>query len=671
MHRKSIYAFGIDFSDLLHMVAQWRLSRLLKFVKKSRPGKIQDESFSSEIKTCHDAVEPETPVPEVSSRLSGLIEGLNASHKNAESAFLQLGQNIQAISSNAAELMQGTIKTVNLVGGASGQGITAKADKLVQESLEQVKASLDDAVKHHGLFTTYMQGIGTHFTQNYQLCGELKSTARYLKMVGTNMQIECSRSTQAMEMFSIVAQEIRELSNQFLEVSKKIRNVSKQAQNNQDVEQTLISEELNKFFKLVEDAQKTAQKAIEEVEAIMHISIEAIARAEEHSKKISAQVTEIVMLIQFHDNMRQRIEHVAEAAHDVEELCAKDEAPEETPNAVSENLSASHVILNIQTAQIQKIIDDINAVYVKGEQAFKEISNDADGFLRSLSGLEASLLNNGGGIGPVSNRGPFETMESEMARLSQITGMGASLLQNMHQAFSTVIETAAGLSSYTDEVHEIASRTHLTAINAKVNTERLGKDGMALNKLAEEVIDVSKQSEGFVARVEELQQLILSSSRDMEAQLNIDSGVLKDDTTDRTDLSTSVGTVSETFEQFRVESSDLSRSADALQKLVSQTDRQLAFIPALAEEITHYKVQLEDLCQDLSPWGRVDGAGLDDEIDKVVQRYTMQEERDIAGQRLRGVSIDASGSNGEDAGQEIFNESPDNEDEFGDNIELF
>ncbi len=650
----------LDFSFLLNMARQWRLSRPLKFVKKRRAEKSPDDSFSRGIKTNPAAIEPEVPVPEVSHRLTGLIEALNATHKNVEPAFLQLGRNIQTISSNAAELMQETIKTVNLMGGASGLGITAKADRLVRESFDQIKERLDDAVKHHDLFKTYMQEINTCFTENYQLCGELKSTAKYLKMVGTNMQIECSRSSLAMEMFSVVAQEIRDLSNHFLEISKKIRDVSEQAQHDQDSKQTVIFKDLKNFIKLTEEAQKTARTALEEVESIMHISIKAIEGAEAHSKKISEQVAEIVILIQFHDNMRQRIEHVKEAALDVENLCEKGASSEKTETDKTKKLSASHSILNIQTAQIQKIIDDIHTLYLKGEHAFKEIGNDVDGFLHCLSGLETSLLNSGG-VCSISNRGPFETMESEMTRLGQITEMGTSLLQNMHEAFNTVIQTASGLSSYTDHVHEIASQTHLTAINAKVKTEQLGKNGRALNKLAEEVIVVSKQSEGFVARVEELQQLILTSSRDMETQLNKNSEILQINMTD----------VFESFEQFKEGSSDLSHRADTLQKLVSQTDRQFAFIPTLTEEITHYKLELEDLCRELSPWAPMDGTVFDDEIEKVLQRYTMQEERDIAGQHLTGDSDDASERNGAEAGREIFKEGLEEEANLGSNIELF
>ncbi len=661
----------IYFSYFKDMAKGWRFSRPLKLNEKRLHEKDQDSSLSGETNTySDDAIEPETPVPEVAGRLAILIEALNVTQENVEPSFLQLGQNIQAILSNAAELKQGTIKTVNFVGGASSLGITSEADQLVRESLDQVKGRLDDAVKHHGLFKTYMEGINTSFSENFKLCEELKSTARYLKMVGTNMQIECSRSEQAMETFSVVAQEIRELSAQFLEISKNIRDVSEQAQSDQDSQQKVIFRDLNTFFKFVEDAEKTAKKALEEVESIISLSIEAIEQAEEHSKKISAQVAEIVMLIQFHDNMRQRIEHVAEAALDVEKLSSKDSASEGADSVMTKNLCASHLILNVQTAQMQKIIDDIHTVYLKGEHAFKDISCDADGFLNSLLGLETSLLNSGGSC-RVGSMGPFETMESEMARLGQIAGMGANLLQNMHKAFSSVIETASGLSSHTDHVLEISSKTHLTAINAKVMTEKLGENGKALNKLAEEVIDISKQSEGFMAKVEKLQNLILTSSRDMEAQLGKDSGELQSDVTGQTDFTATVGTVSESFEQFKEELSDLSQRADALQELVLQTDRQFAFIPALAEEITHSKDQLEDLCQDLSQWGNMDGVRFDDEINKVLQRYTMQEEREIAERQLILSLEDTSGSN--DAGPEvdISEEGPCKDDEFGNDIELF
>ncbi len=612
-------------------------------------------------------------------RLSAIAASLDAIPKNSEPGFMKLGMELQSIYSDAADLSRQTLETVKLIGGESEQGLLTKVGTLVKASLEKVRICQATASENHDLAETHVSEVTKHLSNSYSLCAAFNKTARYLKAVGLQMRIECSRSTQSMEMFSVVAHEIGAVSSRFTETAEKIRDDSETARQGQVSAQAKTSESLRQLFKLADDTEQTVQLSMQEIEKVMGLSLETLEQAGVRSRRISDHVGEIVMGIQFHDNMRQRIEHIIEALVEVEKRCEKNAFSADPDITPSNESSTAHAILELQKAQLHNIISEINAVHERAGQAFQEIGNEVDNLTQGLSSLETelsddSLYRQG------ETQDPFESLKSGLLHQHRLIDQGFSLVEDMNKTAVQASETVTELSSHTQSVRELSFETHLTAINAMIKAKQLGAEGMALDKLVQEARSVSERSNLFAANVEEIQDLIAASARKLQSrpqeEVRDDEAIIS--------LNDVLEEISQGGAQFRENSLDAFNRAGALKETISRVSRELDFLPALACELAEHQQHLEEMSRTLNPSAGEETTLTQEEIDEIRESYTMQEERSVHEQFIDQTcaSIDADGEDlepdGPIAGMTDF-ESPlpltgetTNKDcDLGDNIELF
>ena len=259
-----------------------------------------------------------------SGRLSLIAASLNAIPKSSEPSFMKIGMALQSVYTDATELTQQTLEALKLIGGESDEGLLVKVGMLVKASLEKVKKCQTAASKNHHIAETHVREVTERLSDSFSMCTHLKKTAKYLRAVGLQMRVECSRSNRTMEMFSVVAQEIGALSSRFMETAENIRDDSESARQGQISSQAERSESLSQLFRLAENTEQTVQLAMKKIEELIRFSVETLEHAGARSRRISHHIGEIVMGIQFHDSMRQRIEHIIKALSDAEEILFED-----------------------------------------------------------------------------------------------------------------------------------------------------------------------------------------------------------------------------------------------------------------------------------------------------------------------------------------------------------
>ncbi len=610
-------------------------------------------------------------------RMSVIAASLDALSKNSEPDFMKIGMALQSTYADASNLSKQTLETVGLIGGDSDEGLLSMVGVLVKESLEKVKTCQAAAGQNHDAAEAHMNVVAEHLNSSFNLCTDLKDSAKYLRSVGLQMRVECSRTAQSMEMFSVVAHEISAVSNSFKDTSEKIREDSRSALESQGAAQARATESLHRLFGLADDSEQTVQLSMQEIEQMMSLSLETLKQAGARSRRISEHVGEIVMSIQFHDNMRQRIEHISEALLDAEKRCSEQDSSED-PMTPSKKTNTAYAIVELQKAQLQHIISEINAVHDRAEQAFHEIAEEVDNLAQGLSALQSEHAN-ASLYQENETQDPLESLKSGLNHLHSLMDQGFSLVDDMHKTAAQSSEAVAGLSSHTETVRELSFETHLTAINAMIKAKQLGKVGMALDKLVQEVTIISERSNLFAANVEKIQDAIAASITELqsqtqenineeEAQMSLDAGLA--DITDRS-------------MQFREKALDAFKLADSLKRAILDVSHDLDFLPALALELTDYHRQLEEISRtfDISA-GQAELTH--EEMEEIRETYTVQEERSIHEQFI-DQTADPMDSAGEDlecntdgtdmtdviSSSALSSENGSKDDDFGDNIELF
>ncbi len=598
-------------------------------------------------------------------KISDIATSLGSLSINSEPDFMKIGMALQSIYADASNMSQQILETVGLIGGESDEGLLAKVGGLVTESLEKAKTCQANATENHDAAETHMNVVAEHLNSSFNLCANLKDTAKYLRSVGLQMRIECSRTTQSMEMFSVVSHEIGTVAARFKETASMIREDSKAVLESQGVAQVRASESLRELYGLADDTEQTVQLSMQEIDQIIHLSLETLEQAGARSHKISQHVGEIVMSIQFHDNMRQRIEHISEALLDAEKR--------------GKESNAAHAILALQKTQLQHIISEINTVHERAVQAFREIAEEVDNLAKGLSALQSkhtdSTLSR-----EKETQDPFESLKSGLNHLHLVMNQGFSLVDDMHKTAAQSSEAVAGLSSHTETVRELSFEAHLTAINAMIKAKLLGDDGMALNKLVQEVSIVSERSNLFVANVEKIQNSITASVTELQSQTQEDIRV------EETQISLDGGLADITSRstQFREKSLNSFTLADTLKRAILDVGSDLDFLPALASELTDYHRQLEELSQAFRLNTDQTAEMTQEEFNEISEMYTIQEERSIHEQFIdqSEVQIDSAGedivcnTDGTDmtgvmASLALSSENSNGVGDFGDNIELF
>ncbi len=599
-------------------------------------------------------------------RLSVIAAALETISKESEPSFLKVGNKLQTIYQGAIDLTTHTFEAVKIITGESQGGLLSKSEMLVKQSLENIKNCQATAEKNFYLAKDHACEVNEHLGKSFTLCEALKTTAKYLRVVSLQMRIECSRTSRSMEMFSVVAEEIGVLSDRFMETAEKISNDSEGAQQSQVSVEKETSESLQQLLQLSEDAEKTIQLSMNKIEQAIGLSVKTLEYAGERSRKISEHVGEIVMGIQFHDNMRQRIEHItktfADAEKDYYEFISSC-----NPLGESKVPAATCVILELQKTQLENTVSEINRVYDRSTKACLEIGDEVNSLMQGLSNLENGIISLSSGQPMQQFDDPFESLRSGIQDIDRLIRHGFGLLESIHQTAKQASRAVASLSSHTETVRKLSFETRLTSINAMIKAKQLGQTGMALDRLVKEAGSVSVQSDIFVADIEKIQNLILASAGLLNSHLQ-EKGSSEEM---QQSLNSVLNEISHGSAQFREKSHSAVKIADMLQKTLFETKSDFEFLRTLASRIDNHRQQLQEIGRALDL-----GSGLKtkltyEEMEDIRKRYTIREERNVHKKFFEQTGISMETGEKDSNVNDGFVKEVMEDDGFGDNVELF
>ncbi len=618
-------------------------------------------------------------------QLPDLANDLESACKGSEPEFMQIGQELQAIYTDATKLTRQVRDSVNLIGGKEGKGILF----LLRETAEQSLAELQSCRKNVSEKTSLMKTVMEYLDNLSTMLPLVEKVGLLLRVISVNIGIECVRSNESTDLFSVVVQETKELSDKIKGISNEGLDVLKKAQATQRALYGDLSEGLNKIDRMGEKAGTIVKGAVRQIENLIVSTLQIAEQAGEHSRCISQQVGNLVVAVQFHDSMRQREEHATKVLCDIERLLAEDAKGKENYDHKSK-LSIAHSIINLQHAQLKDIISEIGRVYEMSVRSFEEIIMEFSAMLNRLSDLSP-------GPDQIQRQkgrdvDPFERLRSSFGDLNGVLHQGQALMEPVRQAASRASGMVAHISGLFRDIHTIGFETHLIALNAIVKAAHLSSKGSALEVLAQEVKHSSDRSMSIMERMDEPLGLVT----DVAAKL-------RDQSTNREaeiSLESSIEQIARTYHRFMETTTVIHERADEIKKAILKTKADLNFLPLLSETLTGFMNQLEVFALKLTPFTSEEHRLNLKEKDRIIECYTTDKERQVHEIHFLGLSdrqpknvmpedlpdADAKAEqaakgepeNGQKDNIELFTdemteneEIKEKEDNFGDNVELF
>lgn len=576
--------------------------------------------------------------------LQGLADDLEAAVREAEPGFVQIGQELHTLYGDAKELTRQVLDSVDLIGGREKEGVLFQLREFAERALAELEHCRKDVTEKTVLINSVME----HLSALSEMCRTIERVGVLLKVVAMNIGIESARSSESAEIFSVVSHDTGKLSEKIRSISGMALGVLEAARNTQRSLYGDISEGMKEINRLGENAHGIVKEAVGEIENLVASALQFVEQAGEHSGRISRQVGDLVVAVQFHDSMSQRLEHITKALCDVDLLLAES-ASDKRGADHGQKFSQAYSLLNLQSSQLKDVIAGIERVNEKGRGSFEEILKEIGELVDQLSDLSTSKS-----IEQCENRqgpagDPFNRLKSSFSDLEAVLHQGKGLMAPIRDAAFRVSATVDRISECIKDIQSVGFETHLMALNAIVKAANLGREGSAIEVLAHEVKQSSDKSISVLAQTDELLRLLNGAAEKLR--------VHSEDSNGPGSLNNSIEEITLTYDQFTEGSFVAREKAEEIEEAVSISKASLDFLPVLSKRLAKCLARLETTARDFASFSTEENKLSQEEVDKILGRYTMEKEREVHKVSFSGFSCQAAQRGSSKALHERFDAS--------------
>jgi chromosome segregation ATPase len=574
---------------------------------------------ASEKDADHHARQPLSPmqINELAAELDTCTAAMQHECKRVETDFLHIGERLQAIYAQAIGLAQNAQGTVEGIGFDNENNLLAKVIQSARQALgdlEQEQGKIQQSLER-------VHTVGERLDSLHHMIGGLKKIAKTLKMVAININIESSRSAESLNSFLVLAQEIRSLSDAVALVARTLSGDTQNIVANLGAMDQAVEGKLDQFQQLTRSAQATLERTAPDVLALIDRSVHALQHVGDDAKALSQSAGEIVVNLQIHDNISQRVAHIAQALSDARQQLL-------TSGGSAEAMGMTETSLELQQAQLKSILADIERAHQHSAQAFGAIAQSVEDIARGLAAIASD-----GGHGPRPGPQGSSSIESLKAALQKIQGLiGQSRLSvvELKEITQEAMLAVARIAEQMKQVQDVNFDIHLKALNAIFKSIRLGSQGKAIVALVQEMKDLANQSNTLVAQVDTINKDIMQDAAALQERIHADSG-----SGDRPaaaggfDLAAGIGEFADASAAFLQNAGNLAQLSHGLTEQIDTTANALAFLQPFADRLRGQLLQMDALRGRLAPWATAGHGSEKLDRQRLIDRYTMQHERDI------------------------------------------
>lgn len=562
----------------------------------------------------------------------------------ADPLFTSLGEKLTEAFTASGHLSGLVMKTLNpddekddVIRLKDIQSLTDSVVQTLRAAEENIKAHLFDLSRGIDSLASLSRG-----------CDSTDRLSMLLNVITLNIAVESRRSSQSSQMFEVFVQEIGQLAQRIKSVSGQLQDDVEMEKKQQQSFEKRLKQQLSNLSRLTDETQKTARESAGAIQELIHSSFESLEKANTHSSAISSKISEIVMAIQFHDILRQKLEHVIAILRT-------------DPKAKALSIST----LKVQKAQIEAVINEIQSAHDTILKSFQAIDLEANALAQCL--VDAGTKKN-----QDSHTDLFKQTLDRMTRVVSLLSLADDLDRQIEAAVLTSSASMKKLDRHIQVAQEISLDLHRKALNAVIKSASLGKLGQSLEVLAQEVTHTSRSLDEFALTVTRIIQEVSVKADQTGGQKKS----ILNQSHDR--LSTALQDISNEYQQFKENSEAALEPAQNFTLLLDWAESHLLFLSQLAQDLEAQCAVLDGILSSM-PKDGTDSLG---EIQPLPgdHLYTMESERlvhsGVMSQDQPAVSMNGSVNEKLLSGKDEKNkaEKPrakDDPDDLGDNIDLF
>ncbi len=487
--------------------------------------------------------------------------------------------------------------------------------------------------------------------------------ASYLRIIRANISMESVRTDRSKKLFSTLAKEIQNLTENINKVASNMADDLEKAQAKQAVAQKEIGDGVVQIFGLHEMAEVSITDATNQARDMVNISSNWIQKVSDSFTAIAKNISDVIIALQLHDIFRQQLEHVIEANREIQNRISSNKKDKKV-------LAYAYKVSLLQAAQVNRVHDDVSVAYNNISKAFSNINSCLEQISEKSVDCDQDK----------SETSIFANLINKLNQFNEHISKADDLSSKTTETIDMVKTTTLALTGYIREIRKISRELSFKALNAIILTEKLGEEGKTLAVLTEEVYNNAGRSQNMGNEVTRLLSEITNIS-----ELLSEKGVNNELNESTRQLQKAISEMEHNFNDF---SSSSEHTESEIERIESETNRiicYLDFIKDIVEKLNAEKNMYNEFLVELEPFAIHADSETHDEIESLQKSYTMEQERAIHNQAISGIT--ASGNlkpETDDDNFELFDIEPKTqqkeetvavaetkEDDFDDNIELF
>jgi methyl-accepting chemotaxis protein len=575
--------------------------------------------------------------------LDGLGRGFLDSFHSCERDFLRLGEALHGFNATASDVARRCAELAELT---SGEAVSAATANLGSQLERMVTTCDEDCMGREVAGLETIASVGSKLSENMR---DFTRLVKHLSMLGISTRIESARLGSQGLGFSTLADDVEKLAGKIESSSERISSRA--------VELSKQCHEASKSIVEMKSAREGYSRSAME---LLEADLAALDRLRESSNRIAAgisgeaeslvaSVSEAVLSMQFHDIIRQQLEHVSEAAAEVKSMA---EAGPRTAGGHDardwEELGGwMQSVLTLQHSQLDN-------AHGRFSQAMESLGSS----LHDIAGRVATMAAQAGGLssGDSGQRGVLGQIEQEISGIAQSLKDYAALETRMSVVMGEVGGSIREMASSVSEIEEVGSEIELIALNASVRAAHTGEEGKALGVLASAIQKLSVDARSQTDKISQLLASVDAGSLDVEA--------IAGASVDARTFEASIAELDTEMARLKALDTHVAQAALAVQKEASglssdikRTVDSMGFQRGLLSAMTTAEDKLKGIAGNL---GAVLPADLvvthSPQLREMLERYTMDAER-LVHQDVLGIEPGEGASQGSG--------------DYGDNVELF
>lgn len=231
----------------------------------------------------------------------------------AEPAVNGAINSFSAISSDTLAMAERAQMSLGIDESTGVTKVIGAATEVMNNFVQTMLSTTDeitDAAEHMQTLTRIASDFNT-------LLDEIDAVSDQTNLLALNASIEAARAGQAGRGFAVVAAEVRKLSDRSRQAADRVRKLTKDITKDSQSVSRRLENAAEKSSVAGGEARLEVNRLMADInEADIH-NRDLIKDLSQQSRNISDQIVRIIVALQFHDLLRQRLEHVASPLADL------------------------------------------------------------------------------------------------------------------------------------------------------------------------------------------------------------------------------------------------------------------------------------------------------------------------------------------------------------------